>query len=117
MLAEVDAVSPLGPESIAVSGATVSTVQVRTASVASVLPAASVARTRKLCSPCARPLRARGEVQRLPGAVVELALERRAGLATRSRCSPSVDAVGPLGPESIAVSGACLVERRAAGGA
>ena len=32
MLADVEAVSPLGPESIVVSGAIVSTVQVRTAS-------------------------------------------------------------------------------------
>ena len=47
-----------GPELIAVSGAVVSggvtTVQLRVAGVGSVLPAASVARTAKLCAPTAR---------------------------------------------------------------
>jgi hypothetical protein len=42
-------VRPLGPESIAVCGAEVSTVQVRLAGEASVLPAESVARTSKVC--------------------------------------------------------------------
>src|SRR4051794_26048792 len=37
-----------------VSGATVSTVKARVAAVASVLPAASLARTRKECAPSAR---------------------------------------------------------------
>jgi hypothetical protein len=53
-LAVVDVVSPLGPEVIDVSGVTVSTVQVRTASVGSVRPTASVARTRKVCPPSER---------------------------------------------------------------
>ena len=39
-----------------VVGAVVSTVQVRLAGVASVLPAASVARASKVCSPSARPV-------------------------------------------------------------
>ena len=51
MLALVEATVPVGPEPIVVSGATVSTVQVRVASVGSTLPAASVARTRKVCDP------------------------------------------------------------------
>jgi hypothetical protein len=38
------------------AGGTVSTVQVLLAGVGSVFPAASVARTRKVCEPFARPL-------------------------------------------------------------
>ena len=45
---------PVGPESIVVFGAAVSTVNVRVAGVASTLPAASVARTANVCSPAAR---------------------------------------------------------------
>ena len=46
----------VGALSICVSGATVSTVQVKLAGEASVLPAASVARTWKVCEPSARPV-------------------------------------------------------------
>ena len=55
-VAEVLATVPDGPAVIVVSGATVSTVHVRVAGVASVFPAASVARTRKVCEPWARPV-------------------------------------------------------------
>ena len=48
--------APVGPVPIVVSGATVSTVQVREAGVVSGLPAASVARTWNVCEPCARPV-------------------------------------------------------------
>ncbi len=51
---EAELIVPVGPESIVVSGATVSTVKVRVAGVASTLPAASRARTSKVCAPCAR---------------------------------------------------------------
>ncbi len=114
--AAADAVGPLGPEPIVVSGATVSTVQVRAASVASMLPAASVARTRKVWSPCARPVSARGEVQvcqapesSLHSNVAPVSSEAKPKLA-------EVEAVGPLGPESIVVSGATVstVQVRAA---
>jgi hypothetical protein len=44
-------VSPAGPESIVVSGALVSIVQERLAGEASVLSAASIARTSKVCRP------------------------------------------------------------------
>ena len=44
-----------GVLSIVVFGAMVSTVQPRVAGVASVLPAASVAFTAKVCAPCASP--------------------------------------------------------------
>src|SRR3954447_16663129 len=59
-----------GAEEIVVSGAVVSaggtgalTVQVAAAGEASVLPAASVARTSKVCDPTVRPERALGDVQ------------------------------------------------------
>ena len=44
-----------GDVSITVSGAAVSTVHVKVAGLASVLPALSVARTSKVCEPSARP--------------------------------------------------------------
>ena len=53
-LAEVAATVPDGPDPIVVSGAVVSTVHVRVAGVASTLPAASTARTRKVWAPFAR---------------------------------------------------------------
>ncbi len=46
----------LGCAVIVVFGAAVSIVQVKLAGVASVLPAASVARTWKVCEPSARPV-------------------------------------------------------------
>ena len=67
---------PVGPAVMVVSGATVSTVHVREAGEASVLPAASVARTWKVCDALREagvPGRARAE-----GGAVERALERRA---------------------------------------
>ena len=48
-------VVPSGGDVIVVFGAAVSTVNVRDAGVASVLPAASVARTSNVCDPSVRP--------------------------------------------------------------
>ena len=56
-------VVPDGPLSIVVSGATVSTVNIRDAGDASTLPAASVARTRNVYVPSASEPRMRGDVQ------------------------------------------------------
>ena len=53
---------PVGPVVIVVSGATVSTVNERVAGVASVLPAASVARTENVYAPSASTVYARGDV-------------------------------------------------------
>ena len=66
-VAEVETVTGSGCSSRAVSGAVVSAggssmVQVRVAGDASRLPAASMERTAKVCSPRERPVRARGEV-------------------------------------------------------
>ena len=52
----VSLVAPLGPPVIVVSGATVSTVHVRVAGVASTLPTASRARTWNVCEPCDSPV-------------------------------------------------------------
>lgn len=52
-----------------VSGATVSTVQVYDAGEPSMLPAASVARTAKVCEPSAMPLKLWGDVQDAHGPV------------------------------------------------
>ena len=53
-LAVVVLIAPVGPVLIVVSGAAVSTVNVRVAGVASTLPAASRARTSNVCAPSAR---------------------------------------------------------------
>ncbi len=55
-LVEATVAPAAGPPVIVVSGAAVSTVQVREAGVASTLPAGSVARTWNVCAPCARPV-------------------------------------------------------------
>ncbi len=55
-------VAPLGPLSITVSGAAVSTVKVRVAGVGSMLPAASIARTENVCSPSGSVPSACGDV-------------------------------------------------------
>ena len=47
-------IAPVGPVLIVVSGAAVSTVNVRVAGVASTFPAASRARTSNVCAPSAR---------------------------------------------------------------
>ena len=55
-LALVSAVGSVGFVRMKVSGPVVSTTQVKLAGVASILPAASIARTWKVCEPSARPL-------------------------------------------------------------
>ncbi len=47
---------PDGPLVMVVSGGMVSIVKLRVAGVASVFPAASIARTENVCAPSARPL-------------------------------------------------------------
>ncbi len=54
--ADVELVGPVGPLVIVVSGAAVSTVNVRVAGDGSTLPAVSIARTANVCSPWARPV-------------------------------------------------------------
>ena len=91
------------------SGATVSTVQVRVASVASALPAASVARTRKVWAPWARPVSVRGEVQASQAPSSSLHSKVASGVGRAENASVAVvDATVPVGPESIVVSGATV---------
>jgi hypothetical protein len=61
-------VTASGADSIAVSGACRSIVHACVAGLESTLPAASVARTRNVCAPAARPVRSTGEVQAENGA-------------------------------------------------
>jgi hypothetical protein len=97
-----------GPDAIAVSGATVSTVNVRVAGVPSAFPAASVARTEKVCDPLPSDAAVTGEEQAAKSApssahanVELLSLEMNANVAV-------VSLVAPLGPDVIVVSGAVV---------
>ena len=92
---------------IVVCGATVSTVNERTAGLGSVLPAASVARTSKVCGPSASGDVVCGEAQAAKGA----APRRHSSVAPGSLENEKVgigSLVGPSGPESIVVSGATV---------
>jgi methylmalonyl-CoA mutase cobalamin-binding subunit len=109
-LAVVDAVAPEGPATIDVLGGVVSpsarTVQLRLAGEASVLPAASVALTEKVCEPIVSELYSLGELQLLQGPESSLhsklellSLEAKPKLAL-------VEVVAAAGPERIVVLGA-----------
>ena len=114
--ARLDAVVASGAESKVVSGSTVSTIQVRAASLASTFPAASVARTRRVCSPWASPVSVRGEVQACQAPESSLHSKLEPVSFDENPSVAEVDAVGPVGPESIVVSGATVstVQVRAA---
>ena len=107
-LAEPVATSAAGPPPMVVLGATVSTVQVRVASLASTLPAASVARTRKVWLPSASPLSARGEVQLCQAPESSLHSNVAASSSESKPTLAEADATVPLGPDSIVVSGATV---------
>ena len=91
-----------------VSGAVVSTVQVRLAGVGSVLPAGSVARTVNVWEPSANPVYVLGEVQAVsdPPSSVQPNVEP-VWLALKANVAVSEVAV-PVGPASMVVSGAVL---------
>ena len=98
---------PDGPESISRAGGTVSTVKERKAGLGSVLPAESVALTSKVWGPSVSAARVLGLKQGEKGSVptrhskVAPASEENSKLGVASP-------VGPLGPESIVVSGAVV---------
>src|ERR671914_763962 len=99
-------VSPVGPESIDVCGAAVSTVIARLAA-APVLPAASVARTSNVCAPSDNAPVVCGEVQAAKAA----ASTRTWRLPPASLENPNVGVespVRPVGPESIVACGAAV---------
>ena len=95
-----------GPPVIVVSGAVASTVHAREAAVWSTLPAASVARTSKVCGPSASALYACGDVH----AVNVPPSMRHANVEPTSVAENVNDAVRvvtvPAGPPMIDVSGA-----------
>ncbi len=99
---------PEGPAEIDVSGADASTVQAREAGDASTLPAASTARTSKLCEPFARPEYAFGELQ-APQAEPS---RRHSNVEPDSEEAndklAAVEDVVPEGPAEIDVSGAVV---------
>ena len=105
---EESPVAPLGPVLIVVSGAVASTVKVRVTGVWSVLPAASVARTEKVCSPSASVASVRGVVHgsNAPASIRHSNVEP-GSLAKNVNCGV-VWRVVPLGPSSIAVFGAAV---------
>ncbi len=109
---------PAGPDSIDVSGAWVSEVQVRSAGVASTFPAASRARTAKVWDPCPSPVRVRGEVQTVHWAAPS---RRHSSVPASEELKvkvAEVEATVPDGPDpAIVVVGACVstVHVRSAG--
>jgi hypothetical protein len=104
-LAPAELVVTAGPLVSVVSGAVESIVQAKEAGVASMFPAASLARTEKLCSPSARPAYSFGLVQ----ASYAPASSAHSKLAPASELNPNAAVAlfaGLLGCESIVVSGA-----------
>src|SRR5687767_3371051 len=104
-VADVSLVDTSGPLSIVVARPVVSTVQVAAAGLASVLPAASLARTRNVCSPSARPLSATGETQDANAAPSRAHSKVALGSDENSN-DALVLVVEAAGPEVIVVSGA-----------
>ena len=107
---------PVGPESIVVCGAVVSTVQLRVAGDGSTLPAASRPRTEKVCDPSASPLSARGDAHAAHGSVSSLHSSNPASVAENEKLA-APEATVPAGPDAIDVSGgvASTVHVRVAG--
>jgi hypothetical protein len=93
-----------GPDAMVVCGAVVSTVKAWVAGVASTLPAASVARARRVCGPSARRAVVCGEVQRANVPASTAHSKVAASFAETSKVGV-VSFVGPLGPDPIVVSG------------
>ena len=94
---------------IVVSGAVVSTVNVRDAGLASTLPTASIARTENVCAPSTRPLRARGEPQTSkapPSSLHSNELVSSTGSPAKVKVAVGTAIVEPsAGPPVIVVSG------------
>ena len=101
-------VNPVGPPVIVVSGTTESTVNVRLAGVGSMLPAVSMARSSKVCSPSVRTTSSTGETHAANG----LSSNRHSNEATPTAASKEkigvLSVVRPDGPLVIVVSGAVV---------
>jgi hypothetical protein len=101
-------VVPVGPESIVVSGAVMSTVNERDAAVASTLPTPSLARTRNVYAPLAVVVYARGDVQAayVPAPAGVSSLHSNVAPASEENANDgAVPFVTPVGPPVIVVSG------------
>ena len=120
-LALLTVMKPLaGPELIVTAGATVSTVIVRVAGVASTLPAGSMARTSKVCEPSLRPMKLPGELQVVNAAgLVESIRHWNVAVPSGELKAQLALAVAmvPVGPLSMFVSGttASVTKDREAG--
>jgi hypothetical protein len=105
-LALVEALGSLGAAVMVVSGAAVSTVQVKVAGVASTLPAGSVARTLNVCEPLASPAYGFGLVQVVnPPLSSSHSKVEPGSLAVKEKLA-EVLAVGSLGEAVMVVFGA-----------
>jgi len=105
-VAVVSFVGPAGADVIVVSGAVVSTVQVRVAGVGSTFPAISAARTSKVWLPSESALYAFGLEHGENGAPSSLHSKLDPGSLEVNVNAAAVALVGSAGPEPIVVSGA-----------
>ena len=100
---------PVGPPVIVVSGGVVSpttlTIQVLEAGVGSVLPAASVAFTEKVCEPFASAVYEAGEVHAVKAAPSRLQANVEPASVDVNGIDASAVATVPVGPPVIVVSG------------
>ena len=94
-------------ESIDVSGAVTSTVNVTLAASASTLPAASLASTRKVCSPSVSSALVNGDAQTESGAWSKAQRKLASSVAENAKVGVA-SFPGSAGPESTAVSGATV---------
>ncbi len=107
-LADVELIVPDGPAVIDVSGAAVSTVKLRVASEASVLPAASLALTEKVCEPSESPVSSFGDEQAAQAPASSLHSKLDPSSVEEKEKLAELDAVTPDGPPEISVSGAAV---------
>ena len=116
-VAEVELTLALGPLSIVVPAATVSTVHVLVAGLWSTFPAPSIARTEKVCAPSASPVYDFGDVQAPHDPVSSLHSKWAPPSADEKVNEASFEATGPVGPPPMVVSGAIVstVHARVAG--
>jgi hypothetical protein len=109
-LAELEVLVAEGPKLIAVSGGVVSGMKVsmlhvRTAGVASVLPAWSVALTENVCNPSESPVSAFGEEQAANAPVSSLHSKLEPASLEENSKLAELEVLVAEGPELIAVSG------------
>lgn len=90
------------------AGAVVSTIHVRVVGVGSVLPAASIARVARVCSPSASPVSSLGDRHAAQAPASSLHSNVDAASEEENAKLDDAEAVVPEGPERIVVSGATV---------